>query len=359
MIRATGRYRGKPVTAWMGELLAGDPRRKAARVLAAACRREPGLIPRLFALLREAPERASVVSALARVGPSIPGMREELFRALADRAAKVRLQAVVLLGKMGREVTGAAEALVRTLRDPEATVRGEAARCLGRVGRNVPDAVPALLRALRDPDAGVRFWASFALGRIVARGGEIAPKNSEAVDALAEALKHPSILVRQGAVRALRSLGPAARPALGALVAAVAHDELAEDAVATLALIGPDGAPHLAAALHDPRRQVRHTALRHLQAMSSLPDANADLVVRGAAAGLDDSDPFIRSQALAVLARYPGHSSPALPALAKVLNDPTPFLASQAHGLLQLLARTTPDAENLLRAAGPALGLPA
>jgi HEAT repeat protein len=85
--------------------------------------------------------------------------------------------------------------------------------------RKVDYSVPSLVKTLKeDKDPNMRYWAAESLGRL-------GPEASEAVPALAEALKDEDKMVRMGAAYALAEIGPAARQAVPALQQALKDPE--------------------------------------------------------------------------------------------------------------------------------------
>jgi HEAT repeat protein len=82
-----------------------------------------------------------------------------------------------------------------------------AAEVLYQLAPEVASALPPLIAARRHVSLGVRYWVIRALERV-------AHVDEEVVAALVEALKDPSVPIRQRAAGALGNLGPTARRAL-------------------------------------------------------------------------------------------------------------------------------------------------
>lgn len=252
----------RPVSAWAVELRdpSGLVRTRAALALSELGPRAREAEPALAAALRDPdPEvRAASVAALGAIEPERRASIEALARALTDEDWFVRFGAAQALGSLGPRSAAAAPALVQALRpadllkdfrpvrcgaamvalariDPGAPelegavrlvvgkllederqgsfgARATGARLLGDCGPVAHAAAPALARLLRDPDGDVQVAAAEAILKIAPEAS-----NPEALGALAQALRHPDLLVRSRAAEALGGLGSRATEALPAL----------------------------------------------------------------------------------------------------------------------------------------------
>jgi HEAT repeat protein len=254
-------------------------REAAGRALGRLGPLTPAVIPALAEVLEGAPPGAGpaaaqavpvAAQALGRIGT--PEAIEALLRALqGHRDAGVKCRVAESLGALLPPAPAAVGPLVGALNDESPAVREAAARALIAIG---PGAVAELTAALRRGLPEVRRAAAAALGRL-------APESGEALDALARALGdrdgpvvvHAAVAIlkafeanasvrlsrrqkreqspggdapederalavligvvrrkggerrdRQHAAEALGRLGPAARPAVGALVKVVADE---------------------------------------------------------------------------------------------------------------------------------------
>lgn len=141
--------------------------------------------------------------------------------------------------------------LVKALGDGEAAQREAAADMLGRIGPPARTAVPTLLAALKDQSSAAALMAARAVA-------EIDPtRSAPAVPLLADALDVP------GAAAALAKIGPDARTAVPALIAALkphkanaAQDLIRFNARLALARIGTAAVPALIAELKNKREGV-------------------------------------------------------------------------------------------------------
>lgn len=185
--------------------------------------------------------------ALWRLGPKAQAIAPALFSLAAGPLEKTA-SARDLLASFGPRVV---PNLMKALRDDEAARREAAAEVLGRIGPPAREAVPALLAALKDKNSAVALTAALALAEVDStRAGPVMPL-------LADSLNAP------GAAAALANIGPDARAAVPALIAALkprkdaTHaDVLRAGARLALARIGTPAVPALIEALKDKREGV-------------------------------------------------------------------------------------------------------
>lgn len=176
--------------------------------------------------------------ALGNIGSHSPAVVPELLRLLKqDSDVLVRTEAARALGKIGEGAVAASRALAAVLADAGCgdTLRGEAAWALARVDPTSRGTAAALLAAADDRSGHVGVCAAEALWKV---SGE--PDRS--VQALAARLADPG--VRGAAVQALYRIGPKAKAAVSALLAAAkTKDRLfRESVVMALRKIDPDAA---------------------------------------------------------------------------------------------------------------------
>jgi len=214
---------------------------------------------------------------------------------LKDDSPLVRRQAVSgLAGYTGPEWEGspeaaasAADALIssclRNSGSPDGALRADATRALGNIGAQSPAVVPKLVRLLEDDaDANVRLEAARGIGKI-------GPPASAAAAPLVAVLLNgrASEVLRGEAARALARVAPAAPATLTALRQA---------AQGTNGFVGASAA----------------------EALSRIPSAEAEAVLK-LAAWL--SDPKGRSVAAQALYRIGPRAKAAMPALRAVSKD--------------------------------------
>lgn len=128
-----------------------------------------------------------------------------------------RKQASETLGRIGPEAQDALPSLTRALLDREPRVRIAAAGSLGQIGPT-EKVIPILIETMGDDNREVGLAATEALARI----------GLEAIPALIKALGHTSLAesaaIREGAVDALRLIGPGTDEVIPALIEALRDD---------------------------------------------------------------------------------------------------------------------------------------
>ena len=158
--------------------------------------------------------RAEAAKALANIGLLSPAVLPELLRLLQkDPNADVRTEAGRALGKIGEGAAAAGRAIAAVLRDTSGgdALRVAAVWALVRVAPSAPGTAVALRAAANDRSGHVGVCAAEALWKV-------SHESSGAVLALAARLDDPA--VRHAAVHALYRIGPEAKGALPALLAA-------------------------------------------------------------------------------------------------------------------------------------------
>jgi HEAT repeat protein len=356
------RQRAAEALSWIGE-----PAREAMPALAAAIEDEEekvaiaacqalahlgghGVAQALFAALRSKrePVAQAAVVALWQMGPAAKSVVPALVTLLKDSPKETeRVRAVLLaLGPV------AVPHLSAALKDEEPAVRQTAAELLAAIGPVAREAVPALTDGLKDTAPAVQLAAAVALTRIDStRAREAVPLLADAVDNAA-------------AIQALADMGTEARAAVPPLIAALKHKEKAirEGARRALASIGAPAVHALIAALKDPNEDVSTLAAAALgmihprpkEAKSALREAfkkdrpsvaaavalvridpeQAGAVVPVLLDELKTEDPKRRIAAIHALGQLGAASEPAVPVLAKRLKEGNllePILATLFH----------------------------
>jgi len=170
--------------------------------------------------------RAEAAKALGNIGTESPAVLPELLRLLRDDDdPEVRTEAARALGKIGEGAATASRSIAAVLNDPECgeKLRGEAAWALARVDPLAAGTAGALGAAAEDRSGHVGVRAAEALWNVSREAGK-------AVLSLAGRLGDPA--VRQAAAQALYRIGPGAKQAVPALLAAAkAKDRLFRESV--------------------------------------------------------------------------------------------------------------------------------
>jgi HEAT repeat protein len=109
--------------------------------------------------------------------------------------------------KPAKEPLAPMEDLAKSAHSQDDGERWTGIRDLGKRAPKHTEAVPLLIEALSDKDENVRYMASEGLSKFGAAAAEAVPK-------LAELLHDPVPTVRTGAAAALKNMGAAALPAL-------------------------------------------------------------------------------------------------------------------------------------------------
>lgn len=336
------RYEGRSVTYWVKRLggssvLDFGAAEENERARAALRAIGPAAIPALTAALRQERHwyvRKAAAYALGALGvqarEALPALIEALADVDGDAVAPAAVEAIRMIDP--ESATDAAPRLVEIAREQQSD---EYWRELQRRG-TVPAQIPRLAEAL----SGTRDLAA-------------APSAPLWVPLLAECLKNRREETRQWALKTLRKLGPAAAPAVPALVEALGHSKMQAQAAAALGEIGPgarEAVPALRAMLQDRSPSLRSAAA---QALATIEPAPAAGDVAAFAAALRDPDPGQRIAAAIALARLGPDAAPALPALVEATRDED---SRVRHEAVKALGAMGPGATAAVSASVEALG---
>lgn len=341
----------------------GDPdaevRRAALEALTAFGPNAAPAAPALAAAARTE-LRDEVFTALVAIGPaSVPSLV-----AMLEEDGNLASPACQALEEIGPDAEGAVPALLTRLQDRLPDDRAEAAQALAAIGGSPEVVVPALVEALQAPDnfksnggTAVRASACEALGKFAPRS----PKSLQARQALRtieSLLEDEDPAVRLAAVHTLGAVGEDAAGALPALLVVAGEDELRDEAMRAIAAIGPKAVPLLITVLQE-GPWLAAPACRALGDIGK-PAAPA---VPWIAKVLDDPSIENRTAACEALGDIGVSAKSAVPALAAALRAPfnggtTQQAIALRQAACQALAKFAPQAAAAKPALQAALGDP-
>jgi HEAT repeat protein len=207
-----------------------------------------------------------------------PGPGGGFFDAAHSETNKRRHSAELLI-EVGAEIPRAADALIDLTRQGDCTTRGMAADALGRLGPAASRACSALVAMLPDDELYILGGDFHGNGGTHYLPGErallaLSKIGVPALTPLQNALKDEEPLTRQRAALAIGLIGPAARPAAGALIVVLgdSHRAIRAAAAESLGAIGASDEQSIAAltrCLSDRQRLVRVATAKALGKLGS------------------------------------------------------------------------------------------
>lgn len=356
-------------------------------------------MPALIAALddEQAMVRMQAASALGAIGPDARASVTKLGMLVEkDKDVRVRIEAAVASWRVTNEAPPAVAALIAALKEKDVTVRQSAAQGLGLIGAPAAEALPLLREAIKerdvglrreaafaisqfgdqarsaqapirmaleDRDAGVRWWGAMAAlnidltdrtastgildavedisGRLAATG-----RSSEAVTTalrpgavkpLVKALNRKDVRLRQEACRMLGILGPEAREAVPALLAALKDDDevLRRRASDALSRLGQEVVPVLLRAFLQNDSRTREGTARALGAYGPA----SKKAVAQFQLSMQEKDIPVQVQASLAMWHVEGDGREAIPALIAVVDkkdSPARAEAMEALGIIGL-----------------------
>jgi len=259
--------------------------------------------------------KASVVSALTKIGKAHPEVNTEIVQMLVGEDWRFWRHVKALLHAIGPP---AVPALIEGLKDPGAMMRERCAFTLAEMEPVPISAIPALLRTAADEVTNVRMRAIFALGRF-------GPVAGIAMPALIKAVKDKERSVRTEAIRALGNMGPAGESAVSMLLRIAKGEDglMSGEACKALARLGrdrPDLIRFLRAACKGKDRFMRGRAAAALGEAGPAGKA----AVPDLARLLTDKNMDLRVTVARSLGKLGAVAKAALPALRKAVGE-APF----------------------------------
>jgi HEAT repeat protein len=279
----------------------------------------------------ERADRMLAANELGKLGAAAAPAANALATALGDEVPEVRNAAADALGKIGKAAVGPVR---NALTDRDRQVA--AARAAGQLGPLAADLVPAVIKCLRLDSRE----ANDAVAKAIARIGE--PAMPHVIKGLEDNA------INQSLCEALRDVGPAAKPAVPALLELLANRGVgaAGSAAQALGAIGdPRAVPGLIAAVDAalPRETglVKSTAANALAALGRIK-ANPELVVPLCLRVLtsprrDDMGASLQRRALETLERFDARQPEVLAALRAFIAGSTGEDKGAAEQLLKTL----------------------
>lgn len=177
--------------------------------------RRIGAVNSLAFVLEHSPSakvRMRTAEILEEIGPSAQAAVPALAKALKDKDKRVRYKAVEALMQIGLCGEYAIPALVEALEDDDVHFRRKLVVAISLIRAKPKLAVPALIRALKDKDTGdAPGQASVAYAAVTALGN-YGPAAAPAVPALLEATRSKYMTLRRLALVSLARIG--AQPAV-------------------------------------------------------------------------------------------------------------------------------------------------
>jgi HEAT repeat protein len=363
-------------------------RRAAAQALGEIGARSKPAVSSLIGALRDDDQTVALAAAhaLARIAPAATAA---LIPLIKER--RVARWAVLIISEAGAAAAPAVPALRGALADADDDFARDIIQALGNIGPDASEAVPDLIKIAEDEESNLRQAAVLALGNIRARDAvpilrelvsredvkrsdsktkgkqEVPEKNANlslaaagalvlienpdnddrlqlALPKLINALSDKSVTIRREAAVALRQIGPAAEPAVPALLQGLndPNPAVCSDCLWALTAVAgetsaPEIVPEILRLLNSPIPQVRYTACYAAgtlgpSAAAAVPTLEKDL---------HDMDQFRQLVAAWALIRIapeaPQVREECLDPLIRGLNSPASSVRAEAAATLGLM----------------------
>jgi HEAT repeat protein len=279
----------------------GRPRRDAVKVWARLARKKaiPAVVEYLASGSRLTEDPAlHPIAVEGLCNASLAGSvdaRKALAIAAADTSVEVRKLVMQCVADGPDPAKNGPAIALKLAKDPDNEIRADAARVLALTvgkGKVAPGIAEAVVQQLDDPDRDVRVIAIRALGGL---GGD-APKGAQA--AMGKLFERGDEGEKLALLRAAQDIGAAE---LVALAVSDGSSRVRTAAVEAALGAGLRASETLSAALADPDRQVRKSALERLAAQKDKIDSQVR--DRALALAVRDSDPELSEIALTTIAR--------------------------------------------------------
>jgi HEAT repeat protein len=250
------------------KMLEDSDQNVAMRAVSAIAEAGAEAVPALTAALTHPQAKYWACIALSEMGDQAKDAVPGLIKVLSDNEPQNRLQATIALAEIGPAARPAVLELTKLLGDKFDAVRKSAVFALGRIGDKT--AADAIAKADKPDDAFLHPICVWALARLNPGDKQ---RQSAAIELLASKLGDKDIATGQMAARAIAELEPTAdviRPVMQKLIAG-ADAETADRIFSALASLGARIVPLAIDALKDPSALRRERAMKVLSKIG--PDA--------------------------------------------------------------------------------------
>ena len=231
-----------------------------------------------------------------------PADVSKLAEQLAASDRDTRREAGYRLEKLGPAARPALPALIRAIEDSDKQVWANALAAIAAIGPDAAEAIPQLVDAF-DSRKGADYRQRDKSQKLMRAAHALARIGDAARPALIGALKADDTGLRLGAAKALGGMGAHASDAIPALIENLGHadEDLRNEVIGTLGLIGTDAVAPLTKSLSWPEPKLRIGSARAL-AEIGLPASSAgpELLARLAA----EKEQDVRIAWLGVLPRF-------------------------------------------------------
>jgi HEAT repeat protein len=273
----------------------------------------------------------AIFSAVAEPPPDVAKLAAQLGSTDRD----TRREAGHALEKLGPAAKPALPELIKALDDSDKQVWANALAAIAAIGPGATDAIPRLMQVF-DSRRGGDMRQRDKAQMIMRAANALACIGDAARPALIEALKSNDTGVRFGATKALGGMGAQSRDAIPALIENLGHadEDLRNEVIGTLALIGGDAVAPLSKSLSWPDPKLRSGSARVLAAIGA---AAADAGPALLAQLQNEKENAVRAAMLAVLPRVGLPQEQVVPPLMKALRSNDAEIQSAAlNGLLTI-----------------------
>jgi HEAT repeat protein len=270
-------------------------------------------VPELIDSFRYSQAALESEHALLRVGEVSV---EPLIRALRARQPEVRAHSAALLKEFLPRHKECVPALLVAVRDPHANVRREAALALGQSQSKTDEILSALVQSTRDDVAEVRAAACKSLGSLGC--------NSRAVlAAIQTGLADLIPIVRLEAAKAFWTLTHD-RDTVIPVLSGVLPTQEGWQAAYILGSMGPAAAPAVPALVEVLKREKVSRAFRTPPSSSLALGQIQEPAIPALEKVLNDREPAVRLGAVLAFSFMGKHARSAIPELLRLLRDPEP-----------------------------------